>query len=286
VIGFFYFFNLAFRNWTCLGIYIMKMEINYKQILEQIKPFEEEVFYMGLAEQEVQELQFEINTDIPPYYLGFLRNFGFLQDFVAGLFTNKKLFVDYNTFFKEVYNTDLGSENYLMIGDNGGEDFWIIRTDDPTDLRLYNWVDDEVEDTGMTFSDLLKHAISVRTDAYTIGESNDKKYWNVQFMINTKEEKLIYKTLGITKKSDWLLLEESETAVRSYVADAVLNGKVTTLHKSEGPARSTTSYYFDWQEAVSQTKRHSYIREWEKLLAQNFSDFTLMDYGIRSTSPF
>ncbi|MFZ4861138.1 SMI1/KNR4 family protein [Sphingobacterium sp. Mn56C] len=255
--------------------------IPYNEILEQIKPVDTQIFRLGLSEEEIQQLQEHSVPKLPNYYVDFLKIFGFQQDFVQGLFTDKRLFLTHNTDLQEAAASAPFLGNYVIIGDNNGEDFWMLRTDDEEDLNVYNWVDDEVEDTEMTFMDLLQHAVLMRTDPNTFWESNANKFWHVQFNIPTANADLLYATLPLEIKSDWRLVDgDTDAAEVLYCCDAELSGKQIRLNKSERPSRNYTLYSFDWYEPLSQTKIDSHIRLWQDVLEKNFKNFSYLDFGF------
>lgn len=250
--------------------------LEFQNILEQIKSVENQVFYIGLTDDEVKNLEFKINKQFPTYYREFLKTFGFQQDLVKGLFTNVDEFLEHNGYLEEYGDY----ENYLNIGDNDGENIWLIRTDDATNFTIYNIEDDELEEWNLSFEEMMHHAIMMRTDKDTLWESNEKKFWSVQFIINTNDEDLIYKTIPLIRKTDWKLDEVSEANVTSYNAEASLLNKTITIDKSQHPDWEYSMFSFDWYEQITITKNHSSIKEWEELLKQKFENFSLVDYGV------
>ncbi|PWV55577.1 hypothetical protein [Chitinophaga sp. S165] len=54
---------------------------------------------------------------------------------------------------------DIGSE-YVVIGDNGGKDYWLLNAHDYSDANVYEWPhcpDGNVVKMGYDFQELLSH---------------------------------------------------------------------------------------------------------------------------------
>jgi len=247
--------------------------IHFNTIQEQLQDLDNQVFYSGLSEIEIQELQDNLQKKFPSYYYTFLQIFGFQQDFVEGLFINKALFLEHNQSMED--SDEL--RNYLMIGDNSGEDFWMIRTDDETDLTLYNWIDDEIEETGLTFADLIQHALEMRTDKNTFWETNENKYWNVQFEMKTTNENLLFDILGLVKKSNWKVIDEE---ISCSSMEVMSHDTLATILRKENTHTKIPTYTLSWSEPLLEIKNQAQIKNWENLLSKNLIDYTLSDFGI------
>ena len=91
--------------------------IEFQNILEQIKSVENQVFYIGLTDDEVKNLEFKINKQFPTYYREFLKTFGFQQDLVKGLFTNVDEFLEHNGYLEEYgeHYVRLSAQKELLV---------------------------------------------------------------------------------------------------------------------------------------------------------------------------
>lgn len=256
--------------------------MDYNKVEEAVRSIEDIVFYIGLSHDEVTSIEQKIGKNLPVYFFDFLTKFGFQQDLVRGLFSDEESFIEHNSYLDE--SEDL--EKYVMIGDNGGEDFWMLRIDDPTDLTIYNWVDDEVECTEMTFLSLFDYEIGLRKEPGILWDTNDQKCWNTQFIIKTNDESLIYETIPLVLKADWSKQEVLDSGVVSYESVASLLGKDIVFSKSNCEAWDYTLYSFDWQEPLSQTKKYSHVKEWQSLLLHAFGEDCLVDMGFFPLSFF
>lgn len=251
--------------------------INYQEIKEHLKGLEDYVFYIPLKEEEVAVLEQKVGIDFPAYYREFLLNFGMQQDFVPGLFTNAEDFVEQNEYLQEAV------PNYLMIGDNGGEDYWILRTEKVKSQRVFNWIDGEIEKTDFTFEELIEDSLDHLEDLEIDILTNSEKSWCVQFAITTADEEELYKVLPLQLKGKWVLADKSEAGVTEYVVDATLNKEpvqMSRLHYGEG---STPTYFIDYKESLDSVKKHGMFKQWAKALEEKFPEFNLVDYGILPT---
>lgn len=239
----------------------------------------DKVFYWGLSEAQIEDLEIKTGKAFPDYYRDFLKHFGHQQDLVAGLFTNKHSFLEYNDELQQAK----GLENYIMIGDNAGLDFWMLRVDDPTDLTIYNWVNAEIEITGLTFLELINNSLHSRLDASKKWDSNDQKSWFTQFAIQTNDEDLIYTTIPMKRSTDWSFDEHNESGVHAYQAVAQLLNKEIPVTKLVHDSWKSTVYLFNWDEPISAMRQQSNIKEWESSLSQKFEDFKLIEFGVFAT---
>lgn len=250
--------------------------INYNELLIKLKPVLNKLFYLNLSEIQVEDLESKIGKAFPEYYRNFLKYFGYQQDFVTGLFTDHYSFVEFN---EELQQYE-GLENYIMIGDNEGQDFWMIRVDDPKDLTIYNWVNGEIEITGLTFLELINNNVHNRLDSTKKWHNNDQKSWYTQFAIQTNNEDLIYSTIPIKRSTEWSFDECRESGVNTYHALAQLLNKEIQVSKLTHDSWESTIYLFNWNEPINTIRQQSNIKDWESSLNQKFENFRLINFGI------
>lgn len=252
--------------------------INYQDIKERVKAVGDKVFYIPMTEAEVANLEQEVGIAFPAYYRDFLLTFGMQQDFVQGLFTDVSDFLEQNSYLQEAV------PNYLMIGDNGGEDYWILRTEKVNSQRIFNWVDDEIEKTDFTFEELVTHALEQLEEEDVLLLDNSEKSWCVQFAITTKDEEALYQALPLKLTSKWTLSEQSEAGVDEYIAQAVLNGEAIEMSRLTYGSGSTPTYFIDYKESLDSVKKQGQIKQWTTVLEAKFPEFNLVDYGVLPTS--
>lgn len=251
--------------------------MDYNKLLENLQPVAHQIFRHGLSATQIQSLEENLHLKFPKYYYEFLIFFGFQQDFVPGLFTDEATFLEQNSYLQDADESD----NYLMIGDDGGEHYWLIRTDQPSNPAIFNWEDDEIEPTNFTFSDLLQQALEQRTAPYTIWESNENKVWHVEFHIKTQDEALLFAAIPLELTSDWVEQEKEDNEDNAtFVASALLAHKKLAHTKKELIAQQTNNYSFRWLEPVLVLGENSQVRAWEKKLQEHQLSYALLDFGI------
>src|SRR5688572_19266350 len=106
----------------------------YENIKQQLEPYKDIVFYYGLTEPEVTVIETKIGKSFPVYFREFLKAFGVRQDFVFGLMNIECAFYQNAGYLPEEVK-----KSYILIGDNGGEDFWLLNTEDENDHAIYEW---------------------------------------------------------------------------------------------------------------------------------------------------
>ncbi|MBN8667242.1 MAG: SMI1/KNR4 family protein [Chitinophagales bacterium] len=258
------------------------MDKLYIDIKRQIEPFRDKVFYHGLTETEVTDIEQKIGNKFPTYFREFLKIFGVRQDFVFGLFTREIDFVE-----RTNYLPDELKKSFILIGDNGGEDFWLLNIDNQNDTNLYewqHWLDGEVVKLGYDFETLLDESISKLSDRNIKRETNDKKSWCVQFAITTDNEQNIYATIPLTLIQDWELKEVSPAQVHCYETKAKLADKVINFTRQEYAGWSSPTYYFNLKEPANEFGPQSLIKKIDANLKKTFPKYKLIDYGILALS--
>ena len=256
------------------------MNMTYIDIIREIEPYKDKVYFYGLTEEEVSNIEINIENKFPNYFREFLKIFGVRQDLVFGLLRKEDDFIE-----KAEYLPDDIKKSFVIIGDNGGEDFWLLNNKNENDTNIYewkHWLDGKVVKIGYNFETLLKQRVSELSSEKTEREINDNKFWNVQFVIPTKDEKLIYSTIPLTPMQDWELEEISPAKVHCYLTIAKLYDTEIKLTKQEYEGWNSPIYYFNLKEPVSNFGRYSRIKDLDNKLKQTFSEYCLVDYGILS----
>lgn len=256
------------------------MNSTYTDILQQLEPYKDVVFYYALTEDEVLNIETNIGKRFPIYFREFLKVFGVRQDFVFGLLRKQADFIQQTEFLPED-----AKKSFVIIGDNGGEDFWLLNSTDTNDTNIYewqHWSDGEIVKIGYDFETLLKESLTKLSDKEIQRETNDKKNWCVQFAIPTENEQMIYSTIPLTLIQDWELKEVSPAQVRCYETKARLIDKAIKLKRQEYDGWSSPTYYFNLQEPVSNFGQKSLISDLDSNLKKVFPKYKLIDYGILS----
>jgi hypothetical protein len=256
----------------------MQMDNLYIDIKRQLEPFKDKVFYYGLTETEVTDFEQKIGKTFPSYFREFLHVFGVRQDFVFGLLPREIDFIE-----RTNYLPDEIKKSFILIGDNGGEDFWLLNTNNQNDTDLYewqHWLDGKVVKLGHNFETLIKESISKLSDKEIKSETNDKKNWCVQFTIPTDNEQKIYGTIPLTPIQDWELKEVTPAQVHCFETNAKLVDKIIKLTKQEYAGWESPIYYFNLKEPAKEYGKESLIKEIDSKLKTAFPKYRLIDYGI------
>lgn len=250
----------------------------YKETLRQIEPYKDWVYFHGLTEGEVLNIESAINNKFPKYFREYLKIFGVRQDLVFGLLSKE------DDFFKltEYLPNDI-KKSFVVIGDNGGEDFWLLNSEDDNDTNIYewkHWLNGEVVNMGYNFETLLNQSISKLLDDKIVRATNDLKFWNVQFAIPTNDENSLYTTLSFEPTQQWELEEISSANVHCYLTKVKLDNTEIKLKRQEYEGWNSPIYYFNLKEPVSNFGKHSLIKDLDTKLKQTFPEYSLIDYGI------
>jgi len=250
----------------------------YADLKEQLEQYKDIVFYYALNDNKVSEIEEKIGKRFPVYFREFLKTFGVRQDFVSGLLDKEKSFVD-----KMSYLPDDIRKSFVVIGDNGGEDYWLLNTDNESDKNVYEWRywdEGEIVKLEFDFDTLLTESISELSESAENRKSNGKKYWCVQFAIPANDEQSIYSTIPLTVLEEWKFSEVSPADVYCYETVALLNEEEIKLRRQEYSGWTTAIYYFDLKEPVLSFGKNSLIEELDNKLKQQFNEYRLVDYGI------
>ena len=119
-----------------------------KELIKKLKEqghFDEEY---GLSKSEIDELKDNFDSEIPSFFTTYLKNFGFNENLFWTIFNEEDEFVAQNEFIRN----ELGYNDYLVIGDEYGENF--ILADNETQ-QLFLLEDDHLIDLKITFEAML-----------------------------------------------------------------------------------------------------------------------------------
>lgn len=254
------------------------MKTTYKDILQQIEPYKDRVCFHGLTEVEILNIEKNIENRFPNYFREFLKIFGVRQDLFFGLLSKEDDFLQQTEYLPNEIK-----KSFVVIGDSGGEGFWLLNSQNDNDTDIYewkHWLDGKVENIGYNFEALLKQSISKLLDEKIEREINKNKFWNVQFAIPTKDENLIYSTIPFEPIQEWELEEISPANVLCYLTKVKLGNDEIKLTKQEYNGWNSPIYYFNLKEPVSNFGKHSLIKDIDNKLKQTFPEYSLIDYGI------
>ena len=119
-----------------------------KELIKKLKEqghFDED---LGLSKSEIDELKDSFDSEIPSFFTTYLKNFGFNENLFWTIFNEEDEFVAQNEFIRN----ELGYIDYLVIGDEYGENF-ILANNETQQLFLLE--DDHLIDLKITFEAML-----------------------------------------------------------------------------------------------------------------------------------
>lgn len=253
------------------------MNILDKALLE-LKSFSDKVFICPLEENEISEIESKLKKKLPIHYKDFLRKVGLKQDFIQGLLYAVKHFDDVSEF--------INSKNYFKFGDNGGEDYWLLKFDEGKDKTIYQydyWNNFEIESLNKTFDDLvLENLNRIKSNPENLTPNNQKRWW-VDFSLNTGSGKFLVNSLKERGIDIELLKEPLKKKVNGKIEyeDGLIKieEKEIILKKWTYSGQSLS---FIWQENLEDIKTNSTVKRIQSALKTCEFSHTLGDGGILS----
>lgn len=255
--------------------------IDYESLLTALSPYADKVAYVPLSSAEIDHLEDVAGHRFPSFYRDYLRLFGLLQDFVFGLLQTP---ADFKTTC--AYLTKADKAHYIAIGDNGGEDCWLLRTDaTELDNRLYecqHWNEQEIVPLEFSFADLLHTSCQQLRESYTNRLFNHQKSWHAEVSIYTSEEQKLLIALQATLQIPWEQTGISPANVTSFRSTISSPLGTYPLSRLEYPDWETPIYSFHLQDNFVQLQAgDSTIKKIDRILQNVFGkSYILVDYGL------
>ncbi len=251
------------------------------KILTDLKPYNDKVVITPLSDEEIDQIQGKFSRKLPTYYIEFLKKIGLKQDLIWGLNDGIDRFADLSEF--------LPSEDYFRFGDNGGEDYWLLKFDDENDRTIYEYdyyCDGIIKCLEKTFDDLLIEGLEDIKHRYEQLTPNNAKDWCVQFSARTGSGKFLVAQL--TEHFDLPIkiikepthVETSAAGVKCYEGIIEIDGKEVPLTKQVIKGAGSSNLYFNWKESIQEMQHNSTIKKIDKALSKCKFKHVLIDYGI------
>lgn len=249
------------------------------EILEKLKPYEDKVLIFPLTDDEVELIQAKYKKKLPEYFKEFLLKIGLKQNLVFGINENRNRFEDISEF--------IGSEDYFQFGDNGGEDYWLLKFEDENYKMIYeydHYCNFEIVSLYKTFDELLLEGLKKIEENYKDLALNKDKKWRVQFCLEADDTFELFQNLkpvlDVKLLKEVEFVDTSEAGVSSYEGQVSINGRVVSLSKQSFDGWLKSSYYFDLEESVAEMKNDSFIRKIDKALSDCALEISMVDYGV------
>lgn len=251
------------------------------EIVQGLGPYAEIVFYHGLSEAEIRDVERKINVTFPDYYFDFLSKIGIQQDFIWALPSRIDEIENVDDILPEAY-----AGKFFRFADNGGEDYWLLRHDDPKDHTIYEYdhhCNFDVVSMSMSFEDLLRKGLEELKQGYPPRFPNSLKKWCVEFSIETNNLSALVNALhevGCILKESPQLKEFHSSGVKSFEGKFEMMGIEIEINKSSFEGRSTDSFWFNWAEPIANIKGDSTIKKINNALKVSGLNYTMCDFGI------
>jgi len=246
------------------------------EILMDLVPYMDKVFLCPLSMQEVEAIEKIYGRKFPDYYRYFLTRVGIRQDFVFGLISRRFDFKDISEF--------ISSNDYFQFGDNGGEDYWLLKFDKETDREVYEYdyyCNGEIVSTEKTFDSILIEALEDIQLNYNKRLDNSKKGWHVEFSVNTGSSAFLEKELG--KMLDVKIIKEPKKVIDEVGKEDFESGIIKICgHELELKKWNYAgqSLSFNMGEPLPQMKEDSIIKKIDSALEKCIFKHDNVEYGI------
>ena len=105
--------------------------LDINQIRALLSPHEGNYVAFGLSQDKIDQLERKVGQSFPPYYRAYLGLLGLKQDVIFGLLERETDFIPLDDFLPPEQGM-----RFFRIGDNGGEEDWLLRSDKPSDSQI------------------------------------------------------------------------------------------------------------------------------------------------------
>ncbi|MGY3087230.1 hypothetical protein ACVWYF_000256 [Hymenobacter sp. UYAg731] len=258
--------------------------INYQSLLTELLPYADKVAFLPLTDGEIDKLEGLAEHRFPAFYREYLRTFGLMQDFVFGLLERPSDFKD-----TRAYLPKADQLQYIVIGNNSGEDCWLLRIDaDGVENQLYecqHWNENRIVPLDFSFAELLHASFQEVRDGYADRLFNHQKSWRAQISVKTTEEQKILIALQATLHAPWELKDTSPANATEFRSEISLPDGIHPFSRLEYAGWETPIYFFNLQDAFTQLQAgNSIIKKTDRSLRNVFgSSYALIDYGLLPT---
>lgn len=245
------------------------------EILMDLVPYMDRVFICPADDLEIKKIEEVYGRNLPKYYRYFLSRVGIRQDFIRGLHATRSRYKDISDF--------ISSRDYFQIGNNGGDDYWLLKFDDENNRTIYEYdyyCNGEILSTTKSFDSIIIDAFEDVKLNYDKKAKNTEKVWCVEFSINTGSPSFLVKELG--KDLEVKLLKEPKKILKDGEIEfenglLEIEGKEVELKKW---VYSNPSLSFNWKEPVLEMREESVIKKIDLALENCLFSHKLVQYGI------
>lgn len=257
------------------------MNFSVDAFFEELKPYKDSVLLTPMSVKDISQLEMQVGQRFPAYYKNFLLNAGINQDVVFG-------FIDHVDDFEPLHDflPEGDSNNYFRIGHNGGEDYWLLRSDDPEDHQVYYFdysLSEKIKPLGKTFEELLAEAIDT-IEADDQRKLNEEKSRVVEVSILTNDEVILFDVFTSVFRShlqsDFELVGTTKAGVQREEMVFRIGSKEFVLKRNSFPDWPSPRYSLKFKESYKSKDEDTPRVILEKELSSKGIEFSRFDFGF------
>ena len=166
------------------------MENYWTEIKNQLKFYEDRVFFLPLDDLYLKKIEKKIGVNFPEIYFEFLIEFGFTQDFLIDINQTEDSLID-----DLDYVDDLCPDFFPIGACEESDEVWMIRRDSSDYTIFVIPMDDDGEiipkTKGFTFKELINSSLNRVKQEYHTRIENINKVKNCEFKIKTDDFNII-----------------------------------------------------------------------------------------------
>ncbi len=257
------------------------MENYWTEIKNQLKLYEDKVFFLPLDDFYLKNIEKKIGLNFPKIYFEFLKEFGFTQDFITEINqTEDSLKEDLE------YVDDLCPEFFPIGTCEENDEVWMIKRDSSDDTIFVIPMDDEEEivpeSKGYTFKHLINNSLTKVQQEYHTRTKNAYKVRICEFRIKTENFNIIIEMLNEKLSTKWLNNNWKDkynpNVFDIEIALFEIDNKEIIVEREEDDG--VMVYYFEIEESITEMKKLNKSLLIKDIFNLNNIEYEFTDYGI------
>lgn len=253
----------------------------WNEIKNQLKFYEDRVFFLPVEESYLRKLENQLDVKFPKIYFEFLKEFGFTQDFVPEINqTEDSLLDDLNDFIK------LYPGFFLISIHEETDEVWLIKRDSSDDtIFVVPDVDDSdivPKSKGFTFKELIIRSLEKLKQKYHSRTKNINKVRIGEFRIATDDFNDIIKLINTKLSTRWLDHRWRDKYKPNIfdieVAFFEIEGEKIIVEKEDDD--DGIAYSFEIEEYVTELKNLNKFQTIKDIFDSNDVDFEFIENRI------
>jgi hypothetical protein len=254
----------------------------WTNIKTQLKPFEDKVFFMPSSELYLKKIEKNLEANFPQIYYEFLREFGFIQDFLTIVQQVGKCLEE---------NLDVVNEvcpDYFPLGTyDETESIWLLKRNSDDNSIFEISMDAEVgeipQNKNITFEELLNKSLNDLKKESPFRSLNESKIICCEFYIKTDDFNPIIDILNKKFLTTWIdrnwKNKCSPHIFEIEVALISIDGEQLILER-EYDFDGELKYTFEFEESIMNIEKRNRIELIKNLLDLNKIEYDAIESGI------